>query len=96
MPVTTETHCPYCSLQCGMRLAGRRTPEVQAWEEFPVNRGALCRKGWAAAGLYGGRERLRRRVELLHPEHLDPDMLDERARETLGLMHPDEVVVFQR
>jgi cell division protein FtsB len=42
------------------------------------------------------RERLRRRVELLHPEHLDPDMLDERARETLGLMHPDEVVVFQR
>jgi len=58
-----ETHCPYCSLQCGMRLSarsggGRRTPEVSAWEEFPVNRGALCRKGWAAAGLYGGRERL--------------------------------------
>jgi assimilatory nitrate reductase catalytic subunit len=41
-----------------MRLAGRRTPEVQAWEEFPVNEGALCRKGWNAAGLYGGRERL--------------------------------------
>lgn len=58
-----ETHCPYCSLQCGMRLAvgagsGRRSPEVQAWDEFPVNRGALCRKGWSAAGLYGGRERL--------------------------------------
>jgi assimilatory nitrate reductase catalytic subunit len=56
--MATETHCPYCSLQCGMRLAGRRTPEVSAWEEFPVNRGALCRKGWSAAGLYGGRERL--------------------------------------
>ena len=54
----TETHCPYCSLQCGMRLTGRRVPEVSAWEEFPVNRGALCRKGWSAAGLYGGRERL--------------------------------------
>ena len=53
-----ETHCPYCSLQCGMRLTGRRTPEVSAWEDFPVNRGALCRKGWAAAGLYGGRDRL--------------------------------------
>lgn len=58
-----ETHCPYCSLQCGMRLAvgagsGRRSPEVQAWDEFPVNRGALCRKGWSAAGLYAGRERL--------------------------------------
>ena len=54
---TTQTHCPYCSLQCGMRLTGR-TPEVLAWPEFPVNDGALCRKGWAAAGLYGGRERL--------------------------------------
>ncbi|MGZ4496591.1 MAG: molybdopterin oxidoreductase family protein [Nocardioides sp.] len=54
----TETHCPYCSLQCGMRLTGRRTPEVSAWEEFPVNEGALCRKGWNAAGLYGSRERL--------------------------------------
>ena len=56
--MATETHCPYCSLQCGMRLTGRRAPEVSAWEEFPVNAGALCRKGWAAAGLYGGRERL--------------------------------------
>jgi assimilatory nitrate reductase catalytic subunit len=54
----TDTHCPYCSLQCGMRLAGRRAPEVSAWDEFPVNQGALCRKGWSAAGLYGGRERL--------------------------------------
>ena len=56
--MATETHCPYCSLQCGMRLTGRRTPEVSAWEEFPVNQGALCRKGWSAAGLYGSRERL--------------------------------------
>jgi assimilatory nitrate reductase catalytic subunit len=54
----TTTHCPYCSLQCGMRLTGRTKPEVSEWAEFPVNRGALCRKGWSAAGLYAGRERL--------------------------------------
>ncbi|MGN0063910.1 MAG: molybdopterin oxidoreductase family protein [Nocardioides sp.] len=54
----TETHCPYCSLQCGMRLRGSRTPVVEAWEEFEVNEGGLCRKGWNAAGLYGSRERL--------------------------------------
>ncbi|GAA4702265.1 molybdopterin oxidoreductase family protein [Nocardioides conyzicola] len=55
----TQTHCPYCSLQCGMTLerAGR-TLEVQAWPEFPVNEGALCRKGWTATGLRGHRERL--------------------------------------
>lgn len=54
----TKTHCPYCSLQCGMTLSGTRTLEVQAWPEFPVNEGALCRKGWTAAGLRGHRERL--------------------------------------
>ncbi|MGA8256627.1 MAG: molybdopterin-dependent oxidoreductase, partial [Nocardioides sp.] len=56
----TKTHCPYCSLQCGMALVrqGRAALEVQAWPEFPVNNGALCRKGWTAAGLRGHRERL--------------------------------------
>ncbi|UUW90667.1 molybdopterin oxidoreductase family protein [Pimelobacter simplex] len=56
----TETHCPYCSLQCGMRVAraGRAGIEVRAWEEFPVNEGALCRKGWTAGELRGSRERL--------------------------------------
>jgi assimilatory nitrate reductase catalytic subunit len=55
----TRTHCPYCSLQCGMTLerTGRRL-EVAAWPEFPVNEGALCRKGWTATGLRGHRERL--------------------------------------
>ncbi len=56
----TRTHCPYCSLQCGMTLAprGRGALEVQAWPEFPVNEGALCRKGWTSTGLRGHRERL--------------------------------------
>ena len=31
---------------------------MSAWPEFPVNEGALCRKGWTAAGLRGSRERL--------------------------------------
>jgi len=55
----TNTHCPYCSLQCGMTLE-KRGPvlEVQSWPEFPVNEGALCRKGWTAGELRGHRERL--------------------------------------
>ncbi len=56
--MTTETHCPYCSLQCGMRLVGTRAPVVETWDEFPVNRGGLCRKGWTATGLLEHRERL--------------------------------------
>ncbi len=56
----TQSHCPYCSLQCGMQISrkGRSGIEIGAWEEFPVNEGALCRKGWTAGGLRGSRERL--------------------------------------
>ena len=39
------------------------------------------------------KETLERRVGLLKPEHLDPDMLDERARATLNLVGPNEVVI---
>ncbi|NYG59965.1 assimilatory nitrate reductase catalytic subunit [Nocardioides daedukensis] len=58
-----QTHCPYCSLQCGMQLSGtgprgRGPLEVSEWAEFPVNAGAMCRKGWTSTGLRGHRERL--------------------------------------
>ncbi|WP_066951560.1 molybdopterin oxidoreductase family protein [Streptomyces lushanensis] len=73
---TTDTHCPYCSLQCGMRLrttpAGAAVPvEVVERPRFPVNLGALCGKGRSAAALLGRAARLtvplvrdRRRGEL--------------------------------
>ncbi|WP_238694346.1 molybdopterin oxidoreductase family protein [Nocardioides daphniae] len=58
-PSSTTTHCPYCSLQCGMRLERvGRTLQVAEWAEFGVNEGALCRKGRTATGLRGHRERL--------------------------------------
>jgi cell division protein FtsB len=41
------------------------------------------------------RLRLDARVRLLRPESLDPDLLDERARATLGVAHPDDVVIFE-
>ncbi len=55
-----KTHCPYCSLQCGMAISrkGRAGIEIGAWDEFPVNEGAMCRKGWTAGELRGSRERL--------------------------------------
>ncbi|MFF4223254.1 molybdopterin oxidoreductase family protein [Streptomyces sp. L500] len=58
----TDTHCPYCALQCGMRLRPRPTgpggtpptaPPVDVEERpgFPVNQGALCGKGRTAPAL---------------------------------------------
>nr|WP_311771353.1 molybdopterin oxidoreductase family protein [Actinophytocola algeriensis] len=51
---TTDTHCPYCALQCGMRLTGT----VVAPRDFPTNRGGLCQKGWTAATLLDSPSRL--------------------------------------
>nr|WP_107990538.1 septum formation initiator family protein [Breoghania corrubedonensis] len=47
------------------------------------------------AALKAKREKLERRVVLLRPESLDPDMIDERARDSLNLAHPDEIVILR-
>jgi len=59
----TATHCPYCSLQCGMHVqsiqgehAGKHWTIAQ--RDFPTNRGGLCQKGWTAADLLADPGRL--------------------------------------
>lgn len=42
------------------------------------------------------RQTLEHRVLLLRPDHLDPDMLEERARTMLNMGRADEVVIFQK
>src|SRR6478752_6051803 len=57
--VPTATHCPYCSLQCGiLMVAGNRPATLQPQEDFPTNRGGLCSKGWTAANLLDHKDRL--------------------------------------
>jgi assimilatory nitrate reductase catalytic subunit len=69
----TETHCPYCALQCGMSLTvnGKAT-EVNPNPRFPVNKGSLCIKGWTAT------------EALSHPERLKTPL----ARNRLGQLEP--------
>ena len=47
-----------------------------------------------AARVKAARERLERRVALMHPDHIDPDMLDEQVRDVLGLAHPDDLIIY--
>jgi assimilatory nitrate reductase catalytic subunit len=63
----TRTHCPYCSLQCGitLTLAGSQV-DLEPQDEFPTNRGGLCSKGWSAAEL------------LNHPDRLDQPLVRDR------------------
>ena len=59
-PQPTATHCPYCAFQCGMTLSvnGAGDVAIAGDAAFPVNRGALCIKGWTAAAALSHPERL--------------------------------------
>lgn len=45
------------------------------------------------AALEEQRAVLRNRVELLDPDHVDPDLASEQVRQNLNVAHPDEYVI---
>ncbi|ONK14525.1 molybdopterin oxidoreductase family protein [Streptomyces sp. MP131-18] len=105
-PAVTDTHCPYCALQCGMSL--RQEPaapgglDVVERTAFPVNRGALCGKGRTAPGVLAAGARLttplvrRGRSGPLEPAGWD-EALDRVAAGLAGARErhgPDAVGVF--
>ncbi|MEU4672151.1 molybdopterin-dependent oxidoreductase [Amycolatopsis sp. NPDC023774] len=91
-----DTHCPYCALQCGMRLAGTRvTPR-----DFPVNAGGLCQKGWTSGELLRSGDRLttplvRRDGELTPASWAEAlDLVAGKLAELRVSHGPDSVAVF--
>ncbi|MFE3185643.1 molybdopterin oxidoreductase family protein [Streptomyces violascens] len=101
----TPTHCPYCSLQCGMGLraaAGADGGLDVVARDFPVNRGALCGKGSSAPALLSRGLRLteplvrRPATGLLEPATWEEAL--ELVAERLGSVHQgygaDAVGVF--
>ena len=79
---SVSTHCPYCSLQCGITLDATVAPVVLgAQRDFPTNLGGLCSKGWTAAELLDHPERLTRPlVRDSRKEPLRPASWDEALR----------------
>ncbi|MBA0127962.1 molybdopterin oxidoreductase family protein [Haloechinothrix sp. YIM 98757] len=55
---SAPTHCPYCALQCGMRVEATQGAVTVAPREFPANGGGLCQKGWTSAALLDSPARL--------------------------------------
>ncbi len=45
LPIGTDTHCPYCALQCCMTLVLKGAELRVTARNFPTNKGGLCRKG---------------------------------------------------
>ena len=54
----TDTHCPYCALQCGMEVTRVGDSFEVNSRDFPTNRGGLCKKGWTSAELLTTDDRL--------------------------------------
>ena len=64
---------------------------ILAWLQISQQ---LAESKVALAELTVEREDIRRRVELLSPNGLDPDLLDERARVMLNVAEPDDRLVI--
>jgi assimilatory nitrate reductase catalytic subunit len=98
----TATHCPFCALQCSLRLrVTREGPEVEPEPSFPVNEGRMCVKGWSSVGLIDNPARLRRPLIRGRHGRLEPASweaaLDEVADRIEGIRSrygPDAVGVF--
>ena len=80
--LSVSTHCPYCSLQCGMNLvADANAVRVEA-RDYPTNRGGLCQKGWTSAAL------------LRHPDRLLTPLLRKQKNASLQPVSWDEALYF--
>jgi assimilatory nitrate reductase catalytic subunit len=76
--VATATHCPYCALQCGVRVAsGPAGLAISGNLAFPVNKGALCVKGWSAGEPLGHPDRLQAPLVRNADGRLEPASWDE-------------------
>ncbi|WP_260922053.1 FtsB family cell division protein [Novosphingobium sp. 9] len=62
-----------------------------AWNE---NAHLLQARQVTLAGLRGQRDHLQNRVNLLEPDHMDPDLAGELVRRDLNVAHPDEMIMM--
>jgi assimilatory nitrate reductase catalytic subunit len=101
----SDTHCPYCALQCAMSLAtpggGGADTLTVAPRDFPTNRGGLCQKGWTSPEVLTATDRLthpwvRAEDGLLHPATWDEalDVVVRGVRRVQDAHGRDAVGVF--
>lgn len=61
-----------------------------AWNDYSR---ALAHRQAELARLEQQQKLLENHLRLLNPRHVDPDLVEERVRRDLNLMHPDDIVV---
>lgn len=94
----TDTHCPYCALQCAQRLGGE--PLSAEPRQFPTNVGGMCQKGWTSAEVLRATDRITtplRKVDGGFEEISWDEALDDIAARVLAITAedgPDAIAVF--
>jgi assimilatory nitrate reductase catalytic subunit len=81
---TTLTHCPYCSLQCGMNVTAGDRPATLVPADFPTNKGGLCSKGWSSTELLDHPERLLRPLVRATPGDRTSPLVETTWDDALG------------
>src|SRR4051812_14129507 len=84
MARTTLTHCPYCSLQCGMNVTAGDRPATLVPADFPTSRGGLCSKGWSSTELLDHPERLLRPLVRSNPGDRTSPLVESTWDDALG------------
>ncbi len=108
--MSTDTHCPYCALQCAMTLRRSTEKDARATEDapvtvtgraFPTNRGGLCKKGWTSAALLNSAERIQQPMQRQGDGGFAPvswavalDEIADRLRASRSSFGADSVGVF--
>jgi cell division protein FtsB len=82
--------CAVAMLYLGVHAIGGNSG-LKSW--FAVT-GKITKVEQELAVTRAERERLERTVNLLRADSLDRDMLDETARQALGLSHPDDLIIL--
>lgn len=94
----TDTHCPYCALQCAQRLLGE--PLAAEPRAFPTNVGGMCQKGWTSAEVLRVTDRITsplKKVADGFEEISWDEALDDIAARVLAITAedgPDAIAVF--
>lgn len=87
-PVANGLALAFLLVMGGLAVAG--PSGLLSWSE---NLRLLDQRQEQLAALTEERDALKNKVELLDPDHADPDLVGELLRSQLNVLHPDEVVV---
>jgi cell division protein FtsB len=64
---------------------------ILAWRQLDL---LITEAEGSLASLESQRDALERRVRMLRPDSLDPDLVEEQGRRMLNFSHPDDVILL--